>query len=285
MKKLIALITALCLLLTCSAAVAATTATCKQRLATRTGPGTEYDEPGSFLSQGSQVTVHTKAWDDRNNVWWVQVEFTYGGEKYRAYTGAKRLNVDLNSVPTEMVYDTDWMACTTWCYAGPGYDYHYYSNWPVYSGDFVTVKEVENGWALIVAEDNYTGHCTSGWVPLDCLTYGYMHYGEDTFSGGGYSSPSYSSPSYSSPSYSSPSYSSSSCHHVGEWMMVIASSAHVRASADTSSSTVAYVHEYEWYEILDCTVGSTGKHWWKIYVGDPYYETGWISSGVCTQNP
>lgn len=278
MKKLIALLLALCLLMTTGVAMASTSATCRQRLATRTGPGTEYDEPGTFLSQGSEVIVHTKVWDDRNDIWWVQVEFIYRGEKYRAYTGSQRLNVNLNNVPVEFALGVDWLSCTTRCYAGPGYDYHYYGDWPVYSGSLVTVKEFENGWALIMYEDRYTGHCTSGWVTLDCLSNGYLYYGEDTYSDFIPYTPGDFSPI-------PPSTSTSNCHHVGESMMVIASSAHVRSSADTNAGTVAYVHEYEWYEILDCTIGSTGKHWWKIYVGDPYYTTGWISSGVCTQDP
>ena len=68
MKKLIALVAAL-LLLACTPALAATTATTKMRLATRSGPGTQYTEPGTFLSAGHTVTVHTKSYDSRNGIW------------------------------------------------------------------------------------------------------------------------------------------------------------------------------------------------------------------------
>ena len=46
---------------------ASVTGTLNQRLSTRTGPSTKYDEPGSFLRAGDRVTVLSKAWDDDNN--------------------------------------------------------------------------------------------------------------------------------------------------------------------------------------------------------------------------
>ncbi|MBR3741250.1 MAG: hypothetical protein IKN04_12485 [Clostridia bacterium] len=74
------------------------------KLATRTGPGTNYDEPGTFLSAGSYVTVLSKAYDKVNEIWWVQVEFSENGVTYWAYTGVKRLNgLNLANVPEEKV--------------------------------------------------------------------------------------------------------------------------------------------------------------------------------------
>ena len=51
------------------------------RLSTRTGPGTQYDEPGSFLKAGSEVTVLSKAYDTRNEIWWLQVSFREAGRE------------------------------------------------------------------------------------------------------------------------------------------------------------------------------------------------------------
>ena len=80
MKKLTALMLTLCLLLPCAAALAdSAIGRLNQQIATRSGPGTEYFEPGSFLRKGDYVTVHTKVWDSVNEIWWVQVEFTEGG--------------------------------------------------------------------------------------------------------------------------------------------------------------------------------------------------------------
>lgn len=78
------------------------TVTLNSRLATRTGPSTTYDEPGSFFSAGTSVSVLSRAYDTRNRIWWVQVEFYYSGSWYRAYTGVKRFsNLNINAIPEE----------------------------------------------------------------------------------------------------------------------------------------------------------------------------------------
>ena len=99
-------------------------ATLNQRLATRTGPGTQYDEPGSFFSAGTVVTVLSKAYDDPNGIWWVQVEFASGGSLYRAYTGIKRFrDLSLQYIPEERVIGQCWFGHAVECYYGPSYDY------------------------------------------------------------------------------------------------------------------------------------------------------------------
>ena len=69
-------------------------------LATRSGPSTRYYEPGSFFQnnwQKNTVKVLGKEWD--GNIWWVLVDFDYGNVSYRVWTGLKRLDVDIDSVP------------------------------------------------------------------------------------------------------------------------------------------------------------------------------------------
>ena len=65
------------------------------KLATRTGPGTEYEEPGTFFSKNwkdQTVLVTGKAWD--GSMWWAQVDFRNGSKgRYRAWTGLKRLDI------------------------------------------------------------------------------------------------------------------------------------------------------------------------------------------------
>ena len=79
-------------------------ATSNRRIATRTGPGTEYDEPGSFYKAGTTVKILSKAYDTRNGIWWVQVELNYQGSLYWVYTGVKRFdNLDLSRIPEEKV--------------------------------------------------------------------------------------------------------------------------------------------------------------------------------------
>ena len=70
------------------------------KLATRTGPGTEYAEPGTFFGnnwQNQTVKVLRKSYD--GSIWWVQVDFRNGNKNsYRVWTGVKRVDVDLNKV-------------------------------------------------------------------------------------------------------------------------------------------------------------------------------------------
>ena len=43
----------------------------KQRMATRSGPGTQYTELGSYYKEGTAVTAVSAAYDDRNGIWWM----------------------------------------------------------------------------------------------------------------------------------------------------------------------------------------------------------------------
>ncbi len=98
----ILLIAALCISLTAHAEnVYYALAT--QKLATRTGPGTEYDEPGTFQVKGEWIRILCKAYDE-NGVCWVKCEIPYGGHYVTAWTGWKRFDpstLDINTVPYE----------------------------------------------------------------------------------------------------------------------------------------------------------------------------------------
>ena len=65
------------------------------QIATRTGPGTEYEEPGTFFRNNWQTqTVKVKGKHRSGNTWWVLVEFTSGNSRYRVWTGLRRVDVD-----------------------------------------------------------------------------------------------------------------------------------------------------------------------------------------------
>ncbi len=83
---------------------------------TRTGPGTRYSLSGHYLSAGSYVMVVGKAWDSS---WRLQVEFTSGGNTYRAYTGTQYLDVRLNAVTQDEYRDGCEVCASVWTYAGP----------------------------------------------------------------------------------------------------------------------------------------------------------------------
>lgn len=250
-------------------------ATLRQVIASRTGPSTSYTEPGSFLRAGDVVTVRTKVWDERNEIWWVQVEFAWRDQLLRVYTGAKRLNVDLSRVPEEYALGEGSVITYTDAYAGP--DAWAYRRWDngVPRNTAVTLYEVENGYAHVEYWDSASWQNRRVWVPLSATNFaGY-------YDAWGYWGSADDEPTMSiTPTQTrSPStyYGDTAGYPVGEWCQVIASSAHVREWADTDAPTVGYVKQDQWYEILGCTTGSTGKDWYQIYVDGEY---GWISSGL-----
>ena len=74
------------------------------KLSTRTGPGTQYDEGGTYSVKNQWIRVLAKAWDDRNGIWWVKCEIPYHGEIRVLWTGWKRFDhssMSLDSVPEE----------------------------------------------------------------------------------------------------------------------------------------------------------------------------------------
>ena len=95
-----------------------------QKLATRTGPSTKYDEPGSFLTAGASVIVHSRSYDSMNEIWWLQVEFAANGEKYWAYTGLKRVDgISLYSILEEKQIGECYISQSLPCYYGPSSSY------------------------------------------------------------------------------------------------------------------------------------------------------------------
>ena len=76
----------------------------KQKLATRDGPGTTYNEKGTYNVAGQYIRVLSRAWDKRNNIWWVKCEIPYRNEIRVLWTGYKRFDsgtLPLESIPIE----------------------------------------------------------------------------------------------------------------------------------------------------------------------------------------
>ena len=140
-----------------------------QRMATRTGPGTQYDEPGSFFSQGTAVTVLSKAYDSRNGIWWVQVEFQYQNQTMRAYTGVKRFqNLNLNQIPEEEEIGrctTSWAAKA---YYGPSFEYRQIPSIVprgVTCRIYAYATDGETDFLQIEFYDSSVGRTRRAWVP------------------------------------------------------------------------------------------------------------------------
>lgn len=74
------------------------------KLATRKGPGTQYEGGGTYSVQNQWIKVVAKAWDKRNNIWWVKCEIPYRNEIRVLWTGYKRFDpesLDLGLLPEE----------------------------------------------------------------------------------------------------------------------------------------------------------------------------------------
>lgn len=148
-----------------------TTASLKMRIATRTGPSTAYTEPGTFFQNNwryTNVDVISKAYG--NDVWWVQIEFRDSGKLYRAYTGAKRVNVNLSQVPQESIlgYGTMNAAGDVGAYYGPGTHYAKMSN-PVPWGAEGAVVAAENGYVLLDYYDENMHMQRRAWLHGDLV--------------------------------------------------------------------------------------------------------------------
>ncbi len=140
-----------------------------RKMATRTGPGTRFTEPGTFFSAGTVVTAISAAWDGENEIWWIQTEFTYKGELRRAYTGLKRLNMTADMVPTEYVLaESAVLNRTVYAYMGPGYRYTMYRD-PVPAGTEGTVWMSENDYAQFEFYDANEGMYRRVWIPESAL--------------------------------------------------------------------------------------------------------------------
>lgn len=172
----------LCSAIAASAAGSGVYAPLLMRLSTRSGPGTKYDEPGTFFNKNydsTTVRVLSKSWDNPNGIWWVQVEFENRGTPYRAYTGLKRVNVDIGRVPEESVMGASYTLTSCTAYWGPGYAYAV-APYDVPYNMSVTVWDQENGFAQVEFYDGRTGSNRRAWVPTDCLA---GNWGGNTASG------------------------------------------------------------------------------------------------------
>lgn len=129
MKRLTALLLVLCMVLAWGSACAdfryaSVWARLNQRMSTRSGPGTQYSEPGTFFSSGTDVQLVARAYDSANGIWWVLADFDYHGKRIRAYTGAKRFdNLYLNSLPEEVLMGWGYTSDLGEAWAGPGLGY------------------------------------------------------------------------------------------------------------------------------------------------------------------
>ena len=134
------------------------------KLATRSGPGTEYDEPGTFFGKNWQtvnVKVLGKSWD--GSIWWVLVDFSNGGKaSYRVWTGLKRVDVDINRVKEINPIGQGTVDATSNTYRGPGGKYAR-ANVTIRSWKDVLAYGRENGYVEVEFEQGNKMYRL--WVP------------------------------------------------------------------------------------------------------------------------
>lgn len=139
-------------------------ASANQKLATRSGPGTEYTDTLTY-PQSTEITAYytTKG----SGVSWTCIGFTYRGEKYLLYTGSKRVNLNavLSSTETEESFAASITQDIT-PYYGPGCDYARAKH-AVPAGSAVTgFYQSLDGW-LMFDYQVPGGKIQRAWAPAD----------------------------------------------------------------------------------------------------------------------
>ncbi|MBR6570743.1 MAG: hypothetical protein IKK75_09865 [Clostridia bacterium] len=177
MKILRKLFLILCLIcFTGTSLAAGTQAPLTKRLSTRTGPSTDYTEPGTFFSNNwSQTTVRVLSKAQGNGIWWVQVEFSHNGKLYRAYTGEQRVRVNMSLIPEEQILGhAQLISHSAAPYYGPGYGYAPMGE-PVPFNAACSVIASENGWVQLDYYDYDLEMQRRAWLPqtaVDITWYG-----------------------------------------------------------------------------------------------------------------
>ena len=144
-----------------------------QKMATRTGPGIEYDEPGTFFINAWR-NVQVKVISRSENKTWALVEFEHKGNLFRAYTGFKRLDgIRADQVTEEELIGTGYTETAVTAYYGPGTWYMQMEH-NVPANVYCDVLMEENGYVL-VDYPYQTGETTRSrsWIPADRLI-GYL---------------------------------------------------------------------------------------------------------------
>jgi len=195
MKRLIAFVLALTMLLAVPA-LAAVRAVPNQKLAFRTGPNTKYVELYT-LPQSTDITAIE--YEEGNGVTWVLVEFTYQGQRVRAYTGLKRMSVQGNIPWANHAWTNVIVNTTGQVYSAPGGNAAYRGR--VNAGESVELLRYDGDYAYIEFYDGANGAVSRGWIPQRMIS-GEGYYDDyDAMTGGTYD---YNPPSVHNGSYGVP---------------------------------------------------------------------------------
>ena len=154
-----ALLVAMIMLMSVNAG-AATPASLNQRMATRSGPGTQYTEELGTMPQNTDITLIEMV--TTNGTPWGLVEFYRNGQKVRAYTGMKRINAYGPVTQGSLYYDEIVLSQSSEVYYGPGYNYAQRQK-RVPAGSWLRVYDSENGFTLCDYQQD--GKWVRGYLP------------------------------------------------------------------------------------------------------------------------
>lgn len=256
MKRMISLLLLICLLT--PAACADSKGRVLEAFPAYTGPENTYPRMNVTQQVNQVVTVHTKVYDSQSRAWWVQVEFNDGVNRYRLYTPAHYLDVDLTKVPDEAVLSgNSYVSIASVGRLGPGESYAVCDQ-AVRKYTSCAVLEAENDYVLI--DTGVDGQTMDRlWLPIDAVSNGYLFAGQDTYA------------------TTLLENAADKPNQRGNWCRIIAGSANVRYNAGTEYAIAAYVQSGQQYQILDEKTGTNGSQWYQIKVDG---AVGWISSGL-----
>lgn len=140
------------------------------KLYTRTGPSTRYEEGGSANIVGQKVKVY--GWQpDENGVRWIIVDIRYGGKLRRVYT--KSMYLDMGNIANAVYSSYESDKCYNYVCTvnqdvqpkyGPGFEYETHSRY-LRKGTRGLYLYSENGYALVDYESIRV------WVPTGSLDY------------------------------------------------------------------------------------------------------------------
>ena len=141
----------------------------KMDISTRSGPTTGYNGLGDYRIKGQWVHVLSKVND--GSIWWLQVEFDYHSELIRCYTGLKRVDIQISSVPEEprAPLGTGTVTQAAEAYYGPGTMYKcQVDKYQPPVGTAGSIIARENGWVFLEYE---IPECrVRVWLPEEAVT-------------------------------------------------------------------------------------------------------------------
>ena len=141
-----------------------------EKLYTRTGPSTDYEEGGSANIAGQKVKVYGFQ-PDENGVRWIIVDIRYGSKLRRVYTKSMYLDMDSIAEKVFSSYEADkcgYYQCVITSDVqpkyGPGFEYESHEKF-LRAGTRGSYLYSENGYALV----DYGS--IRLWVPENAVTY------------------------------------------------------------------------------------------------------------------